>query len=59
MVPAAVGSPTPDPGVLFAVFAGAALTLRPAVSHGSRRTQAGPPPGETTVLEPALAQGRA
>lgn len=33
MVPAAVGSPTPDPGVLFALFAGVALATRP----GTRR----------------------
>ncbi len=55
MVPAAVGSPTPDPGVLFAVFAGAALALRPAVSRKPQRIQAGPPPGQAAMHDTAMA----
>ncbi|WP_166746616.1 hypothetical protein [Sphingomonas aerolata] len=55
MVPAAVGSPTPDPGVLFAVFAGAALALRPAVSRKPQRIQAGPPSGQAAMHDTAMA----
>ena len=49
MVPAAVGSPTPDPGVMFALFAGVALATRASAPRPSRPVSAAWQMGQPTA----------